>query len=376
MAQNRHIPQYQQQQIDSQTLGAISQYLNLLNPGQRFSYSERRQLPTRTQAMNLLAAGGIPTEPIEYELDGEMHKTFQVHPSVFRAKRDFQDDTLGMIQALVNAPTQLDVSPLNTLALNLSTNPKGVAVSNAEPVDTADQRLKQVIGLRKLADESRDEELKQRLDFIKTLTGIDPQSSTLSVGETQPSMGYGSQSNQDARFRDIVQRDIRKAQEFIRDQRQQLAAADAAIASGDINQIKSASANIARLLGEKGALSEGDVNRVVPRNIATDAAGLVAYITATPQQISPEYITALRNAVRVLTEGTHRRAQEKIRDIKMTYSPDPRYQRNREALEAPINQMAQELSTPPATAAGTTSEQRKAAIRAQIEEIKKRLGRK
>jgi molybdopterin converting factor small subunit len=94
--------------------------------------------------------------------------------------------------------------------------------------------------------------------------------------------------NRELRKEDALRKDIGKVSDEFSATQNQLNLAEKAVNDGDTRTIQMVVSSIARNIGDqKGSLSDGDVARTMPPDIATSVAGLEAYLGSNAK-ISPE----------------------------------------------------------------------------------------
>jgi hypothetical protein len=96
---------------------------------------------------------------------------------------------------------------------------------------------------------------------------------------------------------DNIRKDVNKVTDEFQSVQSQLNVADQAIRDGDTRGVMMVVSSIARNVGDqKGALSDGDVARTMPADVATNVAQLEAYLGSNPK-ISPELQGAFLNLI-------------------------------------------------------------------------------
>jgi hypothetical protein len=96
---------------------------------------------------------------------------------------------------------------------------------------------------------------------------------------------------------DNIRKDVNKITDEYNSVQSQLNMADQAVRSGDTRGVMMVVSSIARNVGDqKGALSDGDVARTMPPDVATNVAQLQAYLGSNPK-ISPELQGAFMNLI-------------------------------------------------------------------------------
>lgn len=176
----------------------VSPMQQLLRPG--YSYQQSYKLrPSAAQVDESLSQAGIPTLP-QY-VPGPNGTTVlastQIAPS-FYPDEEAHRAKLEEIQSLLAAqPSQIDLSPIQTISQLLSVNPQ--ALPNAyKAQNTVDDKLKEHMGLLDMIQGSRDSEFKRKEEMLKLLTGIEGTSGSESQSMAAPqqpryNMGRGDE---------------------------------------------------------------------------------------------------------------------------------------------------------------------------------------
>ena len=97
----------------------------------------------------------------------------------------------------------------------------------------------------------------------------------------------------------MISKEVGKIKEQVIDMNNQLDIADTALASGELGKITPVLATLARnLSGEKGVLTDRDINRILTNTLQMDAAKAKAYIASDPKaKLDPRVTSALRELI-------------------------------------------------------------------------------
>lgn len=84
----------------------------------------------------------------------------------------------------------------------------------------------------------------------------------------------------------------------LEDQVQLVSNIDNALQSNDYQQVWGSLSNLARLMGEKGVLTDKDITRLMPSNVYGTAAAIRSYFNSTPStKMDPKYVAGLQKLV-------------------------------------------------------------------------------
>lgn len=102
----------------------------------------------------------------------------------------------------------------------------------------------------------------------------------------------------DLKKEDNIRKDINKVQDSYTKTQGDLDTAQSAINRGDMRTVQMVITSIAKNVGEqKGSLSDGDIQRSMPSDIATNIAGLQAFLGSPNAKISPQLQQALNGLI-------------------------------------------------------------------------------
>jgi phosphopantetheine adenylyltransferase len=124
----------------------------------------------------------------------------------------------------------------------------------------------------------------------------------------------------DLKKEDNLRKDVNKITDEYQTVQNQLNMAEQAVSAGDTRTVQMVISSIARNIGEqKGSLSDGDVQRSMPPDIATNVAQLEAYLGSN-STISPELQGAFMNLINMARSKSGAIAQESLKRRKTQYS--------------------------------------------------------
>ncbi len=137
-------------------------------------------------------------------------------------------------------------------------------------------------------------------------------------------MGMGRQQrfdeSLDLKREDNLRKDVNKVADEYNTVQGQFNMAEQAVKQGDTRTVSMVISSIARNIGEqKGSLSDGDVARSLPPDIATSVAGLEAYLGSNPQ-VSPQLQNALLGLINLSRQKSNAIYEESLNRRKSAYS--------------------------------------------------------
>lgn len=237
------------------------------------------------------------------------------------------DRSLAMEKAINDIPPELDLTPFLALT-DAQTGSKFTQSYKAPPGPRA--AAEKLLAQNEEIQKNRNAFSKENVDLLRAqLQGWQQNALLRDLSDkfngTNKPPGGGAQG-------DVFQREYRKAVgpvlNSLNEHKQVFQNIEAALGSGSYAQVTMYLAQLAKgVSGEKGVLTEGDISRVLPKNIGIDAAKLWTYInTAGPDTpIPPGYTRALRLIVERARENTGKMFQGKINDTDNIFRPDPHY---------------------------------------------------
>jgi len=323
----------------------MTSYRDLINPMDLETFLQSRGVSTQQrEPLATVVPGGspinttsaaqqpsvVPEPPTEM---GRVIATIQ-HQEAQKRKRleEYLSRARGGMQGLEQAqmaqlqqPSQVDISPL--LALSDSLSPGGKILSGYQKPPTSQEVSQQ--GLGNLIA------LQQRREALTNLAeGADASGSNYLKLLAAQAKDKGTQERFDTRQlfqqEEIVRKDLDKSVHApIAQRSEQFANIDDALASGEYQKIWANIAQMSRgISGEKGVLTDYDIQRIMPKNIYGDVSRIKAYFSETPSdKMDPAYVEKLRelvqtakaNAVKVY--GDLLTTKENVYSKTKTYQP-------------------------------------------------------
>ena len=161
-------------------------------------------------------------------------------------------------------------------------------------------------------------------NISSTLKGIDDGSQLARFAASQ-----GLRENKD---RDLIFKDVRKSYEPIikegYDQIAQIGTIKEALNSGELGSINAAMANLVRLQGEKGPLTEGDIGRNVPNTLKNKIKNWARFVAGgNDMQADPEVINAIKQNLNYIIKSGLKKTESKLAAEKSLFDQgSPNYQ--------------------------------------------------
>ena len=148
---------------------------------------------------------------------------------------------------------------------------------------------------------------------------------------------------------DEAQKTVFKSQDKIdkdfRADLQQFETLDASLAREDYQSVMATLGQFARAVsGEKGVLTDNDINRVIPRNIQGDAKKVQSYFSGTPSaDITPSFVKNLRELVAIAKEKSRTKHIQGIRFLEQRVTNQSRFEPARKDLLFDLGQQRKEM---------------------------------
>lgn len=199
------------------------------------------------------------------------------------------DDYQKAIGQYGSQPLQYDLTPLAALVDQWAGGGNLMAAAQAMKPQTVEARQKELMALKKQLQDMRGSLTKNQLDAYKAKLNAIDDGLRMTSGERQ--------DRQLLKMEDTVRKDFNKISDEFKKDKENLNTLEDHVDSGDTRRISMVISSIARNVGEqKGSLSDGDVARSLPPDIATSWSQLEAYM-GSRSNISPELQAALKNLI-------------------------------------------------------------------------------
>lgn len=216
-----------------------------------------------------------------------------------------QQDEVNKMRTAADAaeakPLQVDLSPLMALA-DTWTGSK-LAPSYKAPESPDDKQFR-VAQMRKMAGEGQDKVSKDQLALLLGEGKDDTQLLKLMMGSMGSLAGdFKAQQLQWLKEKNLKE-DLDKIQKPFEEHLSQLQGIDAGLSRGDIQSLGTAVSQYSReVAGEKGVLTNEDIDRTMPKNIFKDFASIKSYFSKNPAaSIPPEYIKGMLEMTKLAKE--------------------------------------------------------------------------
>lgn len=157
----------------------------------------------------------------------------------------------------------------------------------------------------------------QRSDMSKQVAGLISEQNNMKIADMAAKNSRQLQG-QDFRLNQGFMRDVQAANKNGFEVLSQVTPIESALqedANGnvDFGRVRLATSNAARSMGEKGPLTEGDIERVVQRSLSTEIARVEAFLDSNPNKPVPASVVAPLKAA--IADG--KRSMQKIMDMKL-----------------------------------------------------------
>jgi hypothetical protein len=274
--------------------------------------------------------------------------------------------TQDLLDQYAQRPSQLDLSPLMGLAdKEFAGSGGGKLLAGYKRPQSGDEKLVDLIKLQDAIQKERTGLSKTDIDMMKVMLGgqnlvrtaLNSQSEISAKDPKQLAGGVGK----NPLLKEIRQNLDKNVTEVMNKRNEQFDDIDTAFSTNDYQTIMSIMAQFARgVSGEKGVLTDQDIQRVLPRSFQGDVAKFKAYFANTPTaEMNPEYVGALRKAVSLAKQNAGRLYQELVDTKEQMYKADPHYdpsaQKTVDAVRGTVNRAKERMKAsdhPPAPAGG------------------------
>jgi len=223
-------------------------------------------------------------------------------------------------QALIDAksaPKSVDWKPF---AAWLDAGVKGQHLAEAMPAhETPQARAEKIARIENLIQEARKDTTKNAIDAVKT---------QLVRQQLADVRRQNFMEGQALRKEDTIRKDVMTTMSPFHDAVQQFETMDEALDRGDYQSVSIMLSPFARTVGqEKGALSEGDVQRALPGSWQGSLAKTFTWL-GSPDAIkfTPNLLKGMRDLVQIAKVNTAKKTQEKLNLRRKTYqNPKSQY---------------------------------------------------
>lgn len=159
-------------------------------------------------------------------------------------------------------------------------------------------------------------------------------------------MGALTAQQQENLYKEIRQKSVMPMVQSLTDSGKQLQYIEQVLGRGDIKEIGSALSNFARIVaGEKGVLTQQDINRQLPDNWEKTKADVVAFFKSGGTYDDPRVLESIKSLTEMMKNATRKAYNEKIHAQVQTYQADPFIQKTGMNVEDAYGGAAQVLGT-------------------------------
>jgi hypothetical protein len=271
------------------------------------------EMQAKLLAMLPSEAGSVEQPTIDYGNESEAQVRARVRQMLEKSLQGEESD-LGTQQALLKAKLeqspQVDLSGFFDMARLAGANPN-VGAKYKAPENLDVQALLNPINKQRgaIADD--------KIAYLKTLL-----EDKKADKESRLASQFMTKNTQDV-LRE-VQKDAVKINQSLATAKSQYNTVYNEIKSGDFQRIKRALSNYARLMGEKGVLTDQDVERQLARSMDTDISKAALYVTAhNSDQLDPVIVNNLLTSLRTAQNGIYNQHKEKASGATEIYSYNP-----------------------------------------------------
>jgi hypothetical protein len=256
-------------------------------------------------------------------------------PRAMEAQKNSIDDMDASVLDYMKMPAQTDFSPLMAL-VDTWTGSKLAGAYNAP--ESGSERLLNVAKLKDAIAKQRGQFTDSQINLLKTLTGgytqfKDVRGTEMATSQTNddPNLvrtaGRGGGGSGNNPLLKEMRANLDKITQSAAARNEQFAQIDDAFKSGQYQRIMGILGQYARgVSGEKGVLTEPDIQRLIPSNWQTTVAKLDSYFRITPSsKVDPMYVAQLRKSIAEAKRNAASVYNGLIKTKEAMYKADPRY---------------------------------------------------
>ncbi len=287
----------------------------------------------------------------------------QQAPSGMNEQRRSIEEMNDATNRYAEMPLQADLSPLMALTDAWT----GSKLSGAyKAPERGDERLANMAKLKDAIAKQRGQFTGDQINLLRSLTGgfernivgntVTDTSGT--QGAFVPKAGGGGGGAGNTALLKEMRANLDKNVTQVKNIRtEQFGSIDGALASRDYQRVAQTLAQFARTIsGEKGVLTEGDLQRIIPKNWNTTASKFLSYFSDNANtKVDPAYVSVLRQAVKEARKNSAKLYVELLETKESMYKADPRYdanaQRTVDAVRSTLNDYSKSVAPeiPPGT---------------------------
>ncbi len=214
----------------------------------------------------------------------------------------------GQINQAAAAPKEIDWSPLASYFDSTVKDSNLMKGYKAPESDEAKQQ--RLLGMQVQLQKAKEGLSDKENDFLKN-----------QIASKQNDRSQRFQLAQAKSMEKDLGDNLQKVGDSLAEEQQRIGQLDQSLASGDWQKISSSLSNFSRLMGEKGVLTDQDIQRVVPRSFQGDTAKFLAYMGSTPTaQVDPAYTKSMLEILDISKQKISEKTQAEINQREMRYN--------------------------------------------------------
>lgn len=185
------------------------------------------------------------------------------------------------------------------------------------PPESDEKRQERIMQLEGAIQKSKEGMSDKEIDYMKSLLNTNLTNKALQA------QGRNSrfEESQQLKKEDTLRKDLTKVSDELAEDQQKLSTLEINLGSGDYQKVANSLSNFSRsVAGQKGVLTDKDIELVLPKNFQGSLARFSAYFSETPTaQLDPSYMKALVELTQLAKQKTAERYQQQIGQRRKAY---------------------------------------------------------